>query len=124
MAMSTINRFISLFDTAFRALPVNVSMADTERLALLVHHAMESTKRVYHTSGHVFGLCDGMQPVQVLAALFHDIGYCQLDQGFPPLCSHWLHDVAREVEDNLVLQPIPDGDTALALCAACRSLRT
>ncbi len=118
MAMSTINRFISLFDTAFRALPANVSMADTERLALLVHHAMESTKRVYHTSGHVFGLCDGMQPVQVLAALFHDIVYYQLDQGFPPLCSHWLHDVTREVEDNLVLQPIPDGDTALALCAA------
>ena len=69
MAISKINRFIALFDTAFRALPAPVSMADTERLALLVHHAMESKKRVYHTSGHVFGMCEGMRPLQVLAAL-------------------------------------------------------
>ena len=61
MAISKINRFIALFDTAFRALPAPVSMADTERLALLVHHAMESKKRVYHTSGHVFGMCEGIR---------------------------------------------------------------
>ena len=118
LSISTINRFISLFDTAFRALPVSVSMAETERLALLVYHAMESTKRVYHTSGHVFGLCEGMQPLQVLAALFHDIVYYQLDQGFPPHCSECLSDVTRVVGDTLVLQPLPEGDTALALCAA------
>ncbi|MES2583713.1 MAG: hypothetical protein V4627_13420 [Pseudomonadota bacterium] len=118
MAISTINRFISLFDTAFRALPTTVSMADTERLAMLVHHAMESTKRVYHKSGHVFGLCEGMGPVQVLAALFHDLVYYQLDQGFPPHARYWLRDVTREVGDTLVLQPIPPDDAELALCAA------
>lgn len=117
MAISTINRFISLFDTAFRELPVCVSMADTERLAMRVHHAMESTQRVYHMSGHVFGLCEGMGPLQILAALFHDIVYYQLDQGFPPHCRDCLRDVTREVGDTLVLQPIPEGDTALALCA-------
>ncbi len=118
MAISTINRFISLFDTAFRGLPVSVSMADTERLALLVHHAMESTKRVYHKSAHVFGMCEGMRPVQVLAALFHDLVYYQLDQGFPPHSRYWLRGVTREVGDTLVLQPIPPEDTELALCAA------
>jgi hypothetical protein len=118
VAISTINRFISLFDTAFRELSLSVSMAETERLAMLVHRAMESTKRVYHKSGHVFGLCDGMRPLQVLAALFHDIVYYQLDQGFPAHCSDLLRDVAREEGDNLVLRPIPEDDTALALCAA------
>jgi hypothetical protein len=118
MAISTINRFVSLFDTAFRALPATVSMADTERLAMLVHHAMESTQRVYHKSDHVFGLCDGMRPLQVLAALFHDIVYYQLDQGFPPHCRECLQGVTCQVGDTLVLQPIPEGDTALALCAA------
>lgn len=33
-------------------------------------------------------------------------------------CRCWLRDVAREVGDTLVLQPIPEDDTALALCAA------
>lgn len=117
MAISTINRFVSLFDTAFRGLPASVSMADTERLALLVHQAMESTKRVYHTSGHVFGMCEGMQPSQVLAALFHDTVYYQLDEGFPERARHLLADVTRQVGDTLVLQPFEAGDTALALCS-------
>ncbi len=117
MAISTINRFISLFDTSFRELSTSVCMAETERLAMLVHHAMESTQRVYHKSGHVFGLCEGMGPLQVLAALFHDIVYYQLDQGFPQHCRYWLRDVTREVGDTLVLQPIPEDDTALSLCA-------
>jgi len=116
MAISTINRFVSLFDTAFRGLPVKVSMADTERLAMLVHHAMESTKRVYHKSGHVFGMCEGMQPRQVLSALFHDIVYYQLDEGFPVHARHWLLDVTREVGDTLVLLHFAADDTALALC--------
>jgi hypothetical protein len=117
MAISKINRFIALFDTAFRALPAPVGMADTERLALLVHHAMESKKRVYHTSGHVFGMCEGMRPLQVLAALFHDVVYYQLDEGFPPHCRYWLRDVTRQVGDTLVLQPIAPQDASLSLCA-------
>lgn len=116
MAISTINRFVLLFDTAFRELSVTVSMADTERLAMLVHHAMESIKRVYHKSGHVFGLCEGMQPRQVLAALFHDIVYYQLDEGFPVNARVYLRDVTRQVDDTLVLQPVAPSDTALALC--------
>lgn len=117
MAISTINRFVSLFDAAFRGLPVAVSMADTERLALLVHHAMESSKRVYHRSGHVFDLCEGMQPRQVLAALFHDFVYYQLDDGFPVNARGYLRDVTRQVGDALVLQPPAPHDTAWALCA-------
>ena len=118
MAISTINRFVSLFDTAFRELPVTVSMADTERLAMLIHHAMESSKRVYHKSGHVFGMCEGMQPRQVLAALFHDVVYYQLDEGFPIHAHHLLSDVTRQAGDTLVLQHFAADDSALALCAA------
>lgn len=118
MAISTINRFISLFDSAFQALPAQVSMADTERLAIQVHHAMGSQTRAYHTSGHVFGMCEGMKPVQVLAALFHDLIYYQLDGGFPEHSAHLLDGVTRKMGDALILQPIPLGDLPLTLCAA------
>lgn len=118
MAISTINRFISVFNAAFQALPAQVSMVETERLAMLVHHAMESQTRAYHTSGHVFGMCEGMKPLQVLAALFHDLVYYQLDAGFPTHSVYLLEDVTRKEGDALILQPIPADDTARALCAA------
>lgn len=118
MAISTINRFISVLDAAFKALPVTVGMVETERLAMLVHHAMESKTRAYHTSGHVFGMCTGMKPLQVLAALFHDLVYYQLDAGFPAHTTGLLQDVARHDGDALVLQPIAPDDQVLGLCAA------
>lgn len=117
VAMSTINRFIFLFDTAFQALPVKVSMVETERLAKLVHYAMESKTRAYHTSEHVFGMCEGMQPLQVLAALFHDLVYYQLDGGFPAHAASLLDDVIRSEGDALILQPIRPDDAPLTLCA-------
>ena len=118
VAISTINRFITVIDTAFQALPVNVSMVETERLATLVHSAMESKTRAYHTSTHVFGMCEGMQPLQVLAALFHDLVYYQLDGGFPVHTAGLLDDVTRCEGGTLILQPIGPGDTPLTLCAA------
>lgn len=116
VAMSTINRFISILDTAFQDLRVLVSMVETERLAKLVHYAMESKTRAYHTSEHVFGMCEGMQPLQVLAAMFHDLVYYQLDAGFPVHTASLLHDVTRSEEGALVLQPNRADDAPLALC--------
>ena len=117
MAMSTVNRFIFLFDTAFQALPVKVSMVETERLAKLVHYAMESKTRAYHTSEHVFGMCEGMKPLQVLAALFHDLVYYQLDAGFPVHTADLLDGVIRSEDGTLILQPVRPDDAALTLCA-------
>ena len=48
MNISTINRFIQLLADAFRALRADVSMHEIERLAMLVHSAMENKRRAYH----------------------------------------------------------------------------
>ena len=118
MALSTINRFISVLDSAFQGLRVQVSMVETERMAMIVYYAMESKTRAYHTSDHVFGMCEGMKPLQVLAALFHDIVYYQLDAGFPLHCADLLQGVARAEAGTLALELIQPDDTALSLCAA------
>lgn len=115
MALSTINRFITLFDDAFRALAVSVPIAETERLSILVHQAMQSKTRAYHTSDHVFGMCEGMNPRQVLAALFHDLVYYQLDVGIPLQCRPVLDGVTRIEGDALVLQPLVADDLSLSL---------
>jgi hypothetical protein len=118
VAIATINRFISLFDEAFKALACSISMPETERLAILVHQSMSSKTRAYHTPGHVFYMCDGMNPIQVLAALFHDVVYYQLDAGLPTPAMPWLHDVARAQDGVMVLRAIAPNDHALRLCAA------
>lgn len=118
MSIANINRFIRLFDDAFRALGSPVAMPEVERLAMLVHSSMDQPRRAYHTSGHVFGLCEGLRtPRQVLAALFHDVVYMQLDNGFPKRAENLLEGVAERSGDNMVLRPWDADDRALETCA-------
>lgn len=117
MAIATINRFITCFREAFEALSAPVVMADIERMAMLIHHSMNAKTRVYHTASHVFAMCEGMKPRQVLAALFHDVVYYQLDGGFPLLAAPWLEDVTSRQDGELILREIWPEDSTLALCA-------
>jgi hypothetical protein len=117
MVMATVNRFIRLFDSAFAELSIPVSAAQVERLAICVHQSMDSKARAYHTAGHVFGLCEGMNPRQVLAALFHDVVYVQLDGGLPMQAIDLLKGVTRNEGDAMILAEIAPSDSATQLCA-------
>jgi hypothetical protein len=123
MAIATINRFITLFSAAFRDLKAAVPMAEVERLAMLIHHSMDQGRRAYHTSAHVFDMCEGMNPRQVLATLFHDVVYYQLDGGFPRLADEVLSRVARPGKEGVVLGPVDDGDTGLSICTGIFGFR-
>lgn len=117
MVMATVNRFIRLFDGAFADLSIQVTPAQVEQLAICVHQSMDSKARAYHTAGHVFGLCEGMNPRQVLAALFHDVVYVQLDGGLPLQAIHLLKGVTRNDGDIMILAQIDPADAATLLCA-------
>jgi hypothetical protein len=117
MTIATINRFIQLFDDAFGALRVEVSMPEIERMAMLVHSAMENKRRAYHTASHVFQMCEGMNPRQVLAAIFHDVVYFQLDGGFPRQAAALLEPVVRNDKGSLILNAIAEHDSGLKLCS-------
>lgn len=117
MTTSTINRFIRLFADAFAALGVAVPMGAVERLAMAVHCDMEHGLRVYHTSPHVLELCAGMKPLQVLAALYHDIVYYQLDGGFPSHADQLLRRVAYVSPEQVSLRRFDPADADLQLCA-------
>ena len=117
MAISTINRIINLFDMAFRNLMVEVPMQEVERFAILIQQSMSGKKRAFHTTKHVFNLSEGMKPVQVLAALFHDVVYCQLDDGLPEQTTTLLQGVTRTENAALLLNEIKPGDRITAMCA-------
>lgn len=116
MTIANINRFIQLLSTSFAALRANVSIQQTEHMAVLIHSAMENPRRRYHCSDHALQMCEGMNPRQVLAAAFHDIVYYQLDDGFPPRVAHWLRPLVNQQGDELVLQAIGAEDVPMQLC--------
>lgn len=118
MTLAIINRYVAELDAAFTALGAGVALDQVERMAMMIHPAMEARTRAYHRSEHVFALCDGMQPRQRLAALFHDVVYYQLDGGFPASVGRVLEGVVSVQDGALVLREPAPQDPALRICCA------
>lgn len=116
MPIETIHRMNDWFDQAFQGLSVEVPPDEVQKLVTLVHHSMEAKTRTYHTASHVFGLCEGMQPIQVLAALFHDVVVYELDGGFHAWLSPLLEGVTHAESGSLRLLDNANEDRAIALC--------
>jgi hypothetical protein len=123
MTISLINRLVRLFADACGALGAAVPLPEIERLAMEVHRAMEGGRRIYHTTVHVLDMCRDANPRQTLAALYHDVVYRQLDDGFPEPVDALLRRVIRRNGEALRLRDIDPADTELAMCAALFGLR-
>lgn len=120
MHESTLHRLIVMFRHAFEQLNTPVSVKTLEDLAVLIHKAMTVQARNYHNLEHVLALVDPENPIQTLAALFHDIVYYQVDQGFLPEIQSAIAPYIQQQEKAFSLvrgQPAEDRLFALALQA-------
>ncbi len=82
MQIVVFEKLIALFEQSFQQLAVPIPSLTLERLAVMVYRAMAAQTRKFHTLDHVFALADPTDPIQSLAALFHDLVYHQVDLGF------------------------------------------
>jgi hypothetical protein len=114
--IATIHSMNDWFDHAFRGLAVDVAPAEVQHIGTLVHQCMEGKTRTYHTTFHVVGLCEGMHPIQVLAALLHDVVFYQVDGGIPACVSALLNNVTRPESGFVRLLEIAPEDRAAVLC--------
>jgi hypothetical protein len=103
MASGTIQRTIALFMEAFHGLGVDIPLIQIETLGIMVHEAMSVQARSFHTPQHIFELSDASNPIQALAALFHDVVYYEIDQGFTPEIEHVLKPYLRHATSHLRL---------------------
>ena len=78
----TIHRIIGLLQGALRLLKVDIASTEIERIGFMVHRAMSMQHRSFHTPEHIFALADPYDAHSTMAAIFHDIVYYQVDQGF------------------------------------------
>lgn len=81
-----------------------VDIAKLEQIAELIIQTMRGPWRYFHTSEHIFEVGGSIDPIEVLAALFHDLVYVQVDQGVSFNISSALCPFVREVRSQLVIR--------------------
>ena len=84
MQTDDIKRLAAIYLQAFERLGVSSSKPRTRKLALNIQLAMSAHGRNYHNLDHVFSFVDPDDPICTLAAMYHDVVYYQVDQGFTP----------------------------------------
>jgi hypothetical protein len=82
-ARSPAHEIVQSLWQALRDLGASPAAADVERWGLAVHGALASTARQFHSHEHVMELADGVSPLEVIAALYHDVVYVQVDGELP-----------------------------------------
>ncbi|MEG4346135.1 hypothetical protein QUB70_23055 [Microcoleus sp. A003_D6] len=81
-----------------------VDIPKLEQIAELIIQTMRGPWRYFHTSEHIFEVGGSVDPIEVLAALFHDLVYVQVDQGVSFNISSALCPFVKEVRAQLVIR--------------------
>jgi hypothetical protein len=84
MQIGNVQKLITIFEQSFKRMGVQVSLERVEMLAVTIHRGMTAQARHFHTLEHVFAFVDSNEPISILASLYHDIVYYQVDLGFSP----------------------------------------
>jgi hypothetical protein len=120
----TLHRSIQLLQTALNELGARMPLSEIERIAILINQAMTAEARSFHTPEHVFDLVDPGNPYMTLAALFHDLVYYQVDQGFIPQIAQAIESSIELWDGGLRIRPnVLDNDRGLLLCMAIFEVR-
>ncbi len=90
---------LQLFQKALDQLQISYTSEQLEKWMLGIHYAMTTRSRNFHQLDHVLDVGRGLQPLQVIAALYHDVVYFQVDQGFSPTVQQKFKD-ALVTRDN------------------------
>ena len=91
------NVVLSLW-AALKQLNPAVDPADAERWGFAVHQAMSSTTRDFHTHEHVMAMLSDADPLEAVAALYHDTVYVQVDLGVPGSMEELLRPLIQRDE--------------------------
>ncbi len=116
---STIHRTICLLQEALQQLEVAIPLKDLERIGVMVNRAMSAQERTFHTPEHIFDLVEPGNPHMTLAALFHDIVYCQVDQGFTAEIEEMIQPYVQISNGSIkIAERIDPSERAFFGCAA------
>ncbi len=90
--------------SAIGELECEISTAEVEPISELIIQTMTGPWRYFHTPEHIFDVGGTEDPIEVLAALFHDLVYIQVDQGVSFNISTYITPFVKDVRGQLVIR--------------------
>ncbi|MCU0545289.1 MAG: hypothetical protein MUE44_24470 [Oscillatoriaceae cyanobacterium Prado104] len=89
---------------ASNRLQAEVEPTQLARIADLIVQPMTGVWRFFHTPEHIFEVGGNEDPIEVLAALFHDIVYVQVDRSINFNVSYYITPYTKEVNKQLQIR--------------------
>ena len=83
MERSPVHEIVNALWAALHALGSQVEIGEIERWGFAIHAALSAAGREFHNHDHVIDIAKHGDPLEVIAALYHDAVYIQVDQGPP-----------------------------------------
>ncbi|MEE3719573.1 hypothetical protein V2H45_22785 [Tumidithrix elongata RA019] len=80
-----------------------IDLPQLTKISELIIQTMTGRWRSFHTPDHIFEVGDGGDAIEVIAALFHDLVYVQVDQGVSVNISRYIAPFVKEVDEQLVI---------------------
>jgi hypothetical protein len=96
-------RCLVRLNRAIQELGGNTDPQQLARIAELIIHTMTGQWRFFHTPEHIFEVGESGDAIEVLAALFHDLVYVQVDQGVNVNISRFIAPFVKEIDGRLVI---------------------
>ncbi|MGK7924695.1 MAG: hypothetical protein AB4290_05470 [Spirulina sp.] len=96
---------------AMSQLQVKVDQKELERITALIVQTMTGPWRYFHTPDHIFEVGGSANAIEVLAALFHDLVYVQVDQSVNFNLTFYISPFIQEIKEHLYIreeEELPD----------------
>ncbi len=106
---SPVHEIVNALWRALHDLGSNAKLTDIERWGFSIHMALSAPGREYHNHDHVVDLIAEGDPLEVIAALYHDAVYIQVDQGLPPSMKSELGTVLAHEDAGWRILPAAAG---------------
>ena len=89
---------------ATEQLNIEVESSQLVKIAELIVQTMTGHWRYFHTPEHIFMVGGSDDPIEILAALFHDVVYVQVDQSVNFNLSYYITPFIKQVREKLVVR--------------------
>jgi hypothetical protein len=106
---SPVHEIVNALWRALHDLGSPATTEDIERWGFSIHAALSAAGREFHNHDHVIDLVDDGDPLEVIAALYHDAVYIQVDLGPPRLMREELSSVLAQYADGWRVLPAAAG---------------
>src|SRR5678816_1035663 len=97
---SPVHELVNALWRALHELGSDASTTEIEQWGFSIHAALSAPGREFHNHDHVIALAKEGDPLEVIAALYHDAVYIQVDQGPPRSMRAEIEQVLTVTDDG------------------------